>query len=140
MSELLLSVTGADLVRIGEVSVIVAALVLLLYKELVLVTFDRVFAASLRLRNTLLTPRRCRSRAGSATRYWWPLPVASSPESSGCTCPTTSASPPGPPSPWCAVAIFLVVAAAARLLARAPQGEPDRGRDGVASGLSSYLI
>ena len=51
----LLSVTAADLLRIGAVSVIVAAVVLLLYKELVLVTFDRVFAASLRLRSTLLT-------------------------------------------------------------------------------------
>ena len=50
----LLSVTAADLVRIGAVSVIVVAVVLLLYKELVLVTFDPVFAASLRLRSTLL--------------------------------------------------------------------------------------
>ena len=50
----LLSVTSADLVRIGAVSVIVVAVVLLLYKELVLVTFDPVFAASLRLRSTLL--------------------------------------------------------------------------------------
>ncbi len=51
----LLSVTSADLVRIGAVSVIVVAVIVLLYKELVLVTFDPVFAASLRLRSTMLT-------------------------------------------------------------------------------------
>ena len=51
----LLSVTGADLVRIGLVSVIVVGVVLLFYKEMVLVTFDPVFAASLRLHGTLLT-------------------------------------------------------------------------------------
>ncbi len=51
----LLSVTAADLVRIGAVSVVIVAVILLLYKELVLVTFDREFAASLRLKSTLLT-------------------------------------------------------------------------------------
>ena len=50
-----LSVSGADLTRIAATSVVITAVVVLLYKELVLVTFDRVFAASLRLRSTLLT-------------------------------------------------------------------------------------
>ena len=50
-----LSVTGADLVRIGVVSALITAVILLFYKELVLVTFDRVFAASLRLKSTLFT-------------------------------------------------------------------------------------
>ena len=50
-----LGITGADLVRIAVASIIIAAVVLLLYKELVLVTFDPVFAAALRLRRTLLT-------------------------------------------------------------------------------------
>ena len=50
-----LSVTGADLLRIALTSVVITVVVLLLYKELVLVTFDRVFAVSLRLRSTLLT-------------------------------------------------------------------------------------
>ena len=50
-----LGITGTDLVRIAVMSLLIAAVVLLLYKELVLVTFDRVFAASLRLRSTLLT-------------------------------------------------------------------------------------
>ena len=51
----MLSITTDDLVRIAVVSVIIGAVILLLYKELVLVTFDPVFAASLRLRGTLLT-------------------------------------------------------------------------------------
>ena len=51
----MLSVTTADLARIGVVSVIIVVVVLLFYKELVLVTFDRVFAVSLRLRSTVLT-------------------------------------------------------------------------------------
>ena len=50
-----LSVTSADLVRIGVVAALIVAVVLLFYKELVLVTFDGVFAASLRLKSTLLT-------------------------------------------------------------------------------------
>ena len=50
-----LSVTAADLTRIAVASALITAVVLLLYKELVLVTFDRVFAASLRIRSTLLT-------------------------------------------------------------------------------------
>lgn len=51
----MLSITTADLVRIAVVSVVIGAVILLLYKELVLVTFDPVFAASLRLHSTLLT-------------------------------------------------------------------------------------
>ena len=50
-----LGITGADLVRIAATSLLIVAVILLLYKELVLVTFDPVFAASLRLRRTLLT-------------------------------------------------------------------------------------
>ena len=50
-----LSVDGTDLLRIGVVAVAIVIVVVLLYKELVLVTFDRVFAASLRLRSQWLT-------------------------------------------------------------------------------------
>lgn len=50
-----LSVTAGDLLRIAAASLVITAVVLLLYKELVLVTFDRAFAASLRLRSGLLT-------------------------------------------------------------------------------------
>lgn len=50
-----LSVTGGDLVRIAATSFVITAVVLLFYKELVLVTFDRAFAASLRLPSALLT-------------------------------------------------------------------------------------
>ena len=50
-----LGITGADLVRIAATSLLIVAVIVLLYKELVLVTFDPVFAASLRLRRTLLT-------------------------------------------------------------------------------------
>lgn len=50
-----LSVTGTDLLRIALASVLITVVILLLYKELVLVSFDRVFAASLRLRSTLFT-------------------------------------------------------------------------------------
>ena len=50
-----LSVNGADLIRIGVVAAIIVAVVALFYKELVLVTFDRVFAASLRLSSRWLT-------------------------------------------------------------------------------------
>lgn len=50
-----LSVSSADLIRIGVVVVIIIAVVGLFYKELVLVTFDRVFAASLRLNSRRLT-------------------------------------------------------------------------------------
>ena len=51
----LLSVTSADLVRIAVMTALIAAAVLLFYKELVVVTFDRVFAAALRLKGALLT-------------------------------------------------------------------------------------
>ena len=51
----LLSITGADLVRIAVTTGLIAAVVMLFYKELVVVTFDRVFAAALRLKGTLLT-------------------------------------------------------------------------------------
>ena len=50
-----LGITGADLIRIAAMSFLIAVVILLFYKELVLVTFDPVFAASLRLRRTLLT-------------------------------------------------------------------------------------
>ena len=50
-----LGITAADLVRIAATSLFITMVVLLLYKELVLVRFDPVFAASLRLRRTLLT-------------------------------------------------------------------------------------
>ena len=51
----LLGINGADLVRIAATSFVIAVVILLFYKELVLVTFDPVFAVSLRLRRTLLT-------------------------------------------------------------------------------------
>lgn len=50
-----LSVSGADLIRIGAVAGLIAVVVALFYKELVLVTFDRVFAASLRIDSRWLT-------------------------------------------------------------------------------------
>ena len=50
-----LSVSGADLIRIGAVAAAIVIIVCLFYKELVLVTFDRVFAASVRLNSRLLT-------------------------------------------------------------------------------------
>ena len=50
-----LSVSGADLLRIAAVAAIIVIVVVLFYKEMVLVTFDRVFAASLRLSTRSLT-------------------------------------------------------------------------------------
>ena len=50
-----LSVSGADLLRIGAVAAVIVIVVVLFYKEMVLVTFDRVFAASLRLNSRSLT-------------------------------------------------------------------------------------
>lgn len=50
-----LSVDSGDLVRIGMVAIVIVVVVVLLYKEMVLVTFDRVFAASLRLPSRWLT-------------------------------------------------------------------------------------
>ena len=50
-----LSVSGTDLLRIAAVSAIIVIVVALFYKEMVLVTFDRVFAASLRLSSRSLT-------------------------------------------------------------------------------------
>ena len=50
-----LSVSGTDLLRIAAVSAIIVIVVVLFYKEMVLVTFDRVFAASLRLSSRSLT-------------------------------------------------------------------------------------
>ena len=50
-----LSLSGADLIRIGAVAAAIVIIVCLFYKELVLVTFDRVFAASVRLNSRLLT-------------------------------------------------------------------------------------
>ena len=50
-----LSVSDADLLRIGAVAAIIVIVVAMFYKELVLVTFDRVFAASLRLSGRSLT-------------------------------------------------------------------------------------
>ena len=50
-----LSVSGTDLLRIGAVAAIIVIVVALFYKEMVLVTFDRVFAASLRLNSGCLT-------------------------------------------------------------------------------------
>ena len=50
-----LSVSGADLLRIVAVAAIIVIVVGLFYKEMVLVTFDRVFAASLRLSTRSLT-------------------------------------------------------------------------------------
>lgn len=50
-----LSVSGADLIRIGAVAVVIAIVVGLFYKEMVLVTFDRVFAVSLRINSRWLT-------------------------------------------------------------------------------------
>ena len=50
-----LSVSGADLLRIAAVAAIIVIVVGLFYKEMVLITFDRVFAASLRLSTRSLT-------------------------------------------------------------------------------------
>ena len=50
-----LSVNGTDLLRIAVVAAIIVIVVVLFYKEMVLVTFDRVFAASLRLSSRSLT-------------------------------------------------------------------------------------
>ncbi|MDE0223487.1 MAG: metal ABC transporter permease [Spirochaetaceae bacterium] len=50
-----LSVNGTDLLRIAVVAAIIVVVVVLFYKEMVLVTFDRVFAASLRLSSRSLT-------------------------------------------------------------------------------------
>ena len=50
-----LSVSGTDLLRIAAVSALIVIVVVLFYKEMVLVTFDRVFAASLRLSSRSLT-------------------------------------------------------------------------------------
>lgn len=50
-----LSVNGADLIRIGATAAVIVAVVGLFYKELVLITFDRVFAASVRINGRLLT-------------------------------------------------------------------------------------
>lgn len=50
-----LSVDGTDLLRIAAVAAIIVIVVGLFYKELVVVTFDRVFAASVRLNSRLLT-------------------------------------------------------------------------------------
>jgi manganese/iron transport system permease protein len=50
-----LSVSDTDLLRIAAVSAIIVIVVVLFYKEMVLVTFDRVFAASLRLSSRSLT-------------------------------------------------------------------------------------
>ena len=50
-----LTVNGTDLIRIAVTSVLIIAIVVFFYKEIVLVTFDRVFAVSLRLNSRLLT-------------------------------------------------------------------------------------
>ena len=50
-----LSVSDTDLLRIAAVSALIVIVVVLFYKEMVLVTFDRVFAASLRLSSRSLT-------------------------------------------------------------------------------------
>ena len=50
-----LSVSGTDLLRIAAVSAIIVIVVVLFYKEMVLVTFDRVFAAAVRLNSRMLT-------------------------------------------------------------------------------------
>ena len=50
-----LSVSRTDLIRIGVVVAIIVVVVALFYKEMVLVTFDRVFAAALRLNSRMLT-------------------------------------------------------------------------------------
>ncbi len=50
-----LGITGSDLVRIAATSLLIAVVIVLFYKELVLMTFDPVFAAGLRLHGTLLT-------------------------------------------------------------------------------------
>ena len=50
-----LSVSGTDLLRIAVTAVLIVAIVVFFYKEIVLVTFDRVFAVSLRLNSRLLT-------------------------------------------------------------------------------------
>lgn len=50
-----LSVTRSDLIRIGVVVAIIVLVVALFYKELVVVTFDRVFAAALRLNSRMFT-------------------------------------------------------------------------------------
>ena len=50
-----LSVGRADLIRIAVVSAIIIVVVALFYKEMVLVTFDRVFAAAVRLNSRMLT-------------------------------------------------------------------------------------
>lgn len=50
-----LSVNDADLLRIGAVAAVIAAVVVLFYKEMVLITFDRVFASSLRINSRWLT-------------------------------------------------------------------------------------
>ena len=151
----LLSVTGADLVRIGAVSVIVVVVVLLLYKELVLVTFDRVFAASLRLRSTLLTYLQYllvalavvvalqtigialvvtlivapAAAALQITRRFHHTVLAAAVIGIvsgvlGLYLSYYFSVASGAAVALVCVAIFLVVAAAARLLARAPRGEP----------------
>jgi len=51
----ILSITSADLVRIGIVSTLIFAVIIFFYKELVLVSFDRTFALSLRIKSTQLT-------------------------------------------------------------------------------------
>ena len=151
----LLSISGADLVRIGAVSVIVVAIILLLYKELVLVTFDPVFAASLRLSSTLLTYLQYllialaivvalqtigialvvtlmvapAAAALQITRrfHHTVLVAAAIGIVSGVVGLYLSyyfSVASGAAVALVCVAIFLVVAAAARLLARAPRGEP----------------
>ena len=151
----LLSISGADLVRIGAVSVIVVAVVLLLYKELVLVTFDPVFAASLRLSSTLLTYLQYLlialaivvalqtigialvvtlivAPAGAALqitrRFHHTVFVAAAigivSGVVGLYLSYYFNVASGAAVALVCVAIFLVVAAVARLLARAPRGEP----------------
>ena len=75
-----LSVSGADLLRIAAVAAIIVIVVGLFYKEMVLVTFDRVFAASLRLSSRWLTALQYVLMAlaiavalqPSASRWWGP--------------------------------------------------------------------
>ncbi len=51
----ILGVTVADLLRIGVVSALIILVVVVFYRELLVVTFDRVFAVSLRLRTAFFT-------------------------------------------------------------------------------------
>ena len=151
----LLSVTTADLVRIGAVSVIITAVILLLYKELVLVTFDRVFAASLRLKSTMLTyllyllialaivvalqtigialvvtlmvaPAAAALQITRRFHYTVLAAAAIGIVSGGAGLYLSYyfSVASGAAVALVCVAVFLVVSAVARLLARAPRGEP----------------